>query len=185
MAVQFWGQQLGVARNKQSLLALKGAFHGETLGATALCDVSAFRAPFAAAQWAVTHLPSPADGLDQALCALEAELRQKADRIAGLVIEPLIQGAGGMKIYDPSYLVEARRLTAQHDVLLIVDEVFTGYGRTGKFWACDHAGIAPDILCSAKGLSGGVLPFAATVTNARVFDGFLGERARAFFYGHT
>ena len=131
------------------------------------------------------HLPSPADGLDKAIGALARILEEEASSIFALVIEPLIQGAGGMRIYDPEYLRVARRLTKEHDVLLVVDEVFTGYGRTGKFWACDHAGITPDILCAAKGLSGGVLPFAATVASEQIFQAFLGEGSRAFLYGHT
>jgi len=90
-----------------------------------------------------------------------------------------------MRMHSPEWLREARRLTREHDVLLIVDEVFTGYGRTGRFWASEHAGVVPDILCSAKGLSGGLLPFAATITTAEVFRGFFGESDRAFLYGHT
>jgi adenosylmethionine---8-amino-7-oxononanoate aminotransferase len=90
-----------------------------------------------------------------------------------------------MRMYDPRFLIEARRLTSAHDVLFIVDEVFTGYGRTGKFWACDHAGISPDILCTAKGLSGGVLPFAATLATSEIYQAFLGDPSRAFYYGHT
>jgi adenosylmethionine-8-amino-7-oxononanoate aminotransferase len=185
MALQFWRQQPQKFPQKQEFLALTSAFHGETWGATALGDVGAFQVPLADVSRAATHLTSPADDLGRALSELEQQLRTRADQIAALVIEPLLQGAGGMKMYDPSYLREARWLTAKHDVLLIVDEVFTGYGRTGRFWACDHAEISPDILCSAKGLSGGVLPFAATATTDRVFESFLGERSRAFMYGHT
>jgi adenosylmethionine---8-amino-7-oxononanoate aminotransferase len=185
MAVQFWFQQSTPSSAKTHFLALRSAFHGETLGATALCDVEAFRAPFGSLTMPVTHLPTPADGLDAAVSALEHELRLHASRTAALVIEPLIQGAGGMKMYSSEYLRQARRLTQEHDVLLIVDEVFTGYGRTGRFWACDHAQVTPDILCSAKGLSGGVLPFAATIVSEQIFEAFLGERSRAFLYGHT
>lgn len=185
MATQFWQQQSQNFPQKHEFLALKSAFHGETLGATALGDVGAFQVPLAGARRATTHLTSPADDWERSLHELEQQLRTRADHIAALVIEPLIQGAGGMKMYEPSYLKEARLLTSHHDVLLIVDEVFTGYGRTGQFWACDHAAITPDILCSAKGLSGGILPFAATVTTDRVFEAFLGERSRAFMYGHT
>ena len=185
MAVQFWVQEQPPRTKKNRFLALRSAFHGETLGATSLCDVGAFVAPFAEVTMPVLHLPTPADGLERALEALERELKTHADEIAALVVEPLIQGAGGMKMYHPDYLREARRLTEQHDVLLIVDEVFTGYGRTGRFWACDHAGISPDIMCSAKGLSGGMLPFAATLVSDRIFEGFFGDRSRAFYYGHT
>ncbi|HXS16460.1 MAG TPA: aminotransferase class III-fold pyridoxal phosphate-dependent enzyme, partial [Polyangiaceae bacterium] len=185
MAIQFWHQQPQQKPHKHEFLALRSAFHGETMGATALCDVGAFQAPFAAARRPATRVTSPADDLGRALDELEKQLRTRADHIAALIVEPLIQGAGGMKMYEPSYLLEARRLTEKYDVLLIVDEVFTGYGRTGRFWACDHAGISPDILCAAKGLSGGVLPFAATATSDRVFESFLGDRSRAFMYGHT
>lgn len=185
MAVQFFHGQGGAARHKTHFLALQDAFHGETLGVTAVSDVGAFHSAFAPLLMPVTHLPSPAAGLDQSLSALEQHLERHRDRTAALVLEPLIQGAGGMRMYDEEYLRQARRLTREADCLLIVDEVFTGYGRTGKFWASDHAAITPDILCAAKGLSGGLLPMAATLTTSRVFDGFLGDASRAFHYGHT
>jgi adenosylmethionine-8-amino-7-oxononanoate aminotransferase len=183
LCTQFWVQN--GRPQKTHFLSLEDAFHGETLGVTALGGVDAFRRPFSALTMPVTHLPSPADGVERALEALERELVARADTIAALVVEPLVQGAGGMRMYGPEYLREARRLTEQHDVLFVVDEVFTGYGRTGTFWACDRAGISPDVLCSAKGLSGGLLPFAATLTSERVFRGFLGASDRAFYYGHT
>jgi adenosylmethionine-8-amino-7-oxononanoate aminotransferase len=112
-------------------------------------------------------------------------LRQRSDQIAALVVEPLIQGAGGMRMYSPQFLREARQLTSEHNVLLIIDEVFTGYGRTGRFWASDHADVTGDIVCSAKGLSGGLLPFAATLTTEEIYSAFLGDASRAFLYGHT
>ncbi len=90
-----------------------------------------------------------------------------------------------MRMYDAEYLRRARELTSHHDVFLVLDEVFTGYGRTGPMWASEHAGVSPDILCTAKGFSGGMLPMAATLTSERVFEGFLGDADRAFFYGHT
>jgi adenosylmethionine-8-amino-7-oxononanoate aminotransferase len=185
MAVQFWAQQGAQTNQKHCFLSLRGAFHGETLGATAVGDVPAFQAPFSSLLMPVTHLPSPADGEERALELLERELSTRGEKYAALIVEPLIQGAGGMRMYGADFLVQARRLTQQFDCLLIVDEVFTGYGRTGLFWACDHASITPDILCTAKGLSGGVLPMAATLTSSRVFDAFLGSADRAFYYGHT
>ncbi len=90
-----------------------------------------------------------------------------------------------MRIYDPGFLAEARRLCDRHDLFLVFDEVFTGYGRTGPMWAAEHAGVAPDILCTAKGFTGGMLPMAATLTTERIFEGFLGDGERAFYYGHT
>lgn len=183
LCAQFWEQNGRPERTR--FLSLKDAFHGETLGATALGGVDAFRRPFAALTMPVSHLPSPADGVDRALAALESELVLRGDSIAALVVEPLVQGAGGMRIYSGEYLKQARRLTAEHDVLLVADEVFTGYGRTGTFWACERAGVVPDVLCSAKGLSGGLLPFAATLVSEKIFRGFLGSAERAFYYGHT
>ncbi len=185
MAVQYWRQLSPVAAKKTHFLSLQDAFHGETMGVTALGGVEAFRAPFVNHTMPTTHLPSPADGVEQSIEALRRVLSSSADEIAALVVEPLIQGAGGMKMYAPEFLTQARELTTKHNVLLIVDEVFTGYGRTGSFWACDHAPIVPDILCTAKGLSGGVLPLAATLTTSEVHDGFLGDPSRAFYYGHT
>lgn len=183
LSVQYFFQN-GAPR-KRRVLSLEHAFHGETLGVTALGGVPEFRAPFAGlADW-VDHVPTPAHGLDRALSVLEETLRQRAHEIAALVVEPLVQGCGGMLVYDAEYLHVARRLTEEHDVLLVADEVFTGYGRTGPFWACQAAGIVPDLLCSAKGLSGGLLPFAATLASDRVFEGFFGDRSRAFLYGHT
>jgi len=183
LALQYFHQN--GAPQKTTCLALEHAFHGETLGVTALSGVAAFSGPFQGMGGFVHHLPTPADGIDRALAALERTLEEQGDRIAALVLEPLIQGAGGMRFYDPAYLTAARELTRRYDVLLVLDEVFTGFGRTGSFWAADAAGISPDILCLAKGLSGGILPFAATLTTERVFAGFLGDPARAFHYGHT
>ena len=184
MAIQFFQQQPGKAK-KQKFLALKDAFHGETMGVTALGGVAAFIEPFQNHVMPVTHLPSPADGEELALDALEKTLLDSADDYAALVIEPLIQGAGGMRMYSPAFIDRASELCVQHDVLFIVDEVFTGYGRTGRFWALDYTSAKADIVCSAKGLSGGMLPFAVTLTNERVFSGFLGDKSRAFMYGHT
>jgi len=185
MAIQFWRQKSEKGQKKTLFLSLKDAFHGDTMGVTALGGVEAFVSPFRDLTMPTVHLHSPAEDLDRALSELEEVLKSRSDEIAALVVEPLIQGAGGMKMYSEEYLVKARELTKQYDVLLIVDEVFTGYGRTGTFWAVDHAGISPDIVCTAKGLSGGVLPMAATLASGEVYRGFLGDPSRAFYYGHT
>src|SRR5512139_4082371 len=183
LALQFWHQSGRPARRR--FVALEGAFHGETLGVTALGGVEAFRAPFAGALVEPLRIPSPADGAEAAAAALERVLERGADEVAAVVVEPVVQGAAGMRISDPSFLRAARSLCDRHDVLLVADEVFTGYGRTGPMWACEHAGVAPDLLCTAKGFTGGVLPMAATLATRRVFDGFLGGRERAFYYGHS
>jgi adenosylmethionine-8-amino-7-oxononanoate aminotransferase len=183
LALQYWAQNGRPARS--SFVALEGGFHGETLGVTTLGGVEEFRRPFAAALPPCHHVPSPASGLEPAIEALGSLLRERSSEIAAVVLEPIVQGAAGMRIYDAEYLGAARELCDTHEVLLVFDEVFTGYGRTGPMWACEHAGVAPDLLCSAKGLSGGMLPMGATLTNDRVFDGFLEDSDRAFLYGHS
>lgn len=185
LALQYWAQNGRPARTR--FLALEGAFHGETLGVTALGGVEVFRRPFAGVLLDCIHVPAPGDGpaYAQAFDALTRALREAAGEIAAVVLEPLVQGAAGMRIYDPAFLRHARSLCDAHDVFLVLDEVFSGYGRTGRMWASEHAGVVPDLLCSAKGLSGGMLPMAATLTTRRIFEGFLGDPSRAFYYGHS
>jgi len=186
LALQYWAQNGRPERTR--FAALSDAFHGETLGVTALGGVEVFRAPFDPVLLECAHLPSPGDpevSLERALDALETTVREGADSLAAIVLEPMVQGAAGMRIYDAAYLRRARELCDRHDVFLVSDEVFAGYGRTGTRWACDHAGIAPDVLCTAKGFTGGMLPMAATLATERIFQGFLGDAERAFYYGHT
>lgn len=183
MALQFHAQNGAPERTR--LLSLEHAFHGETWAVASLSGVAAFRAGVEFSGPDVVQLPSPGVDEARALLELEKQLTEHGARVAALVVEPLIQGAGGMLMYDPEFLRRARELTEAAGALFIVDEVFTGFGRTGRFWAVDHAGVSPDILCTAKGLSGGVMPFAATLTSERVFEGFLGDRSRALYYGHT
>lgn len=185
LALQYWAQNGRPGRRR--FVALEDAFHGETLGATALGGVELFRRPFAEALADCRHLPSPAGaaGAAGALEALAKVLDAEAGSIAALVVEPVVQGAAGMRMHDPEFLRGARSLCDAHDVFLVCDEVFTGYGRTGPMWACEHAGIAPDVLCTGKGFCGGMLPMAATLATERIFAGFLGGRERAFHYGHS
>lgn len=186
LALQLW-QNEGRPRRKR-FVALDGAFHGETLGATALGGVEVFRRAFAGVVLECVHVPPPGsdeDGHARAFEVIARILRDGSDEIAAVVVEPVLQGAAGMRSYAPLYLAELRALCDRHEVLLVADEVFTGYGRTGTMWGCDHAGISPDILCVAKGFTGGMLPMAATLTTERVFLAFLGEPSRAFWYGHS
>lgn len=182
-SLQYWAQNGRPARKE--FLALEGAFHGETLGVTALGGIAAFHDVFAASAVHCTRLTSPCVALAKSLEELEAHLRRRHERIAALVVEPLVQGAAGMRIYAAEFLRAARTLCERYDVFLICDEVFTGYGRTGKQWACDHENVSPDFLCTAKGFTGGVLPMAATLVSERVYEGFLGTKERAFHYGHS
>lgn len=182
---QYWAQNGHPSRTR--FVTLSGAFHGETFGATSVGGVDAFREVFGPWCFDVIRAPSPAepDGWARAFDALEEALSQHGDAVAGVIVEPVIQGAAGMQMYAPSFLRRARELTRAVDTFLIVDEVFTGLGRTGARWACDLAGVSPDVMCLAKSLTGATLPFAATLATERIFDGFRGGRERAFLYGHT
>jgi adenosylmethionine-8-amino-7-oxononanoate aminotransferase len=185
LAIQLHAQEGHPERRR--FVALDGAFHGETIGAASLGGVEVFRRPFAGVLLDCVHVPSPADegAFARAFAALEAVVTEDHRRIAALVLEPLLQGAAGMRVYDAEYLRRARALCDAYGVLLILDEVFTGYGRTGPMWASDRAGVRPDLLCLAKGFTGGMLPMAATLATARVFQAFLGPPERAFYYGHS
>lgn len=186
MSLQYWAQNGRPERTK--FLALSDAFHGETLGVTALGGVPAFRKPFAGVLMDCVFVPSEEpDGAAyrRTFDALCEYVRANSETLAAVVVEPLLQGAGGMRVYAPELLAELRRVTTEADVFLVVDEVFTGYGRTGTMWACERAGITPDVMCLAKGFTAGILPMAATVTTSRIFDGFRGGAERALYYGHT
>ena len=185
LCIQYWVQN-GKPK-KIRFVALEDAFHGETLGVTALGGVEVFRKPFQDVLLDCMHVPPPRypNDPDQAFAALEKVVSENVDTLAAVVLEPLVQGAAGMVMYDAEYLRHARALCDRHDVFLVCDEVFAGYGRTGKMWASDHAGISPDVLCTAKGFTGGLMPMAATLATQRIFDGFLGAAERAFYYGHT
>lgn len=184
IAFQYW-QQNGAAE-RQRFLALPGGYHGDTLGAMSVGSVDEFSALFRPLLFDVGR---PADPVDHdwkpVFDALRATLAEQGDRVAAVIVEPIVQGAAGMRMYPPDLLRSLRRAVDDAGALLIADEVFTGFGRTGPMWASEHAGIAPDILCTAKGLSGGMLPFAATLTTARVYDGFRGDKSRALMHGHT
>jgi adenosylmethionine-8-amino-7-oxononanoate aminotransferase len=183
MALQ--AHRLRGSSERTRFVALDGAFHGETLGVTALGGVEVFRRPFASVVLECFHVPIGIEGHRQAFHALEALLDREGSRIAAVVLEPLVQGAAGMKIYDGEYVQLVREATRRHGVLLVLDEVFTGYGRTGPMWACQHVNVEPDILCTAKGFTAGTLPMAATLATNQIFETFLGDPSRAFYYGHT
>jgi adenosylmethionine---8-amino-7-oxononanoate aminotransferase len=183
MALQYWAQNGRPERTR--FVALDGAFHGETLGVTALGGVEVFRRPFSSVIMDCLRVPFESGGFERAFAALELFLERDADRIAAVVLEPMVQGAAGMRIYPAEFLKQARALTQKHDVFLVLDEVFSGYGRTGPMWAGSHAAVIPDIMCTAKGFTAGMLPMAATLATRRIFEGFFGGNERSFFYGHT
>src|ERR1019366_7436036 len=195
MAVQYW-RNCG-RPGKRHIVALEHAYHGDTVGAMSVSDDSPFTSAFSSLRIPVlrTHSAYCARcpvGLTRATCKiecldqLEKLLLERGHEIAAVIVEPLLQGAGGMIVHPDQFLSGVRRLTAAHDVLLIADEVLTGFGRTGRMFACERAGVAPDFMCVAKGLTGGFLPLAATITTGPVHDAFTGtERTRAFFHGHS
>ncbi len=183
MSLQYWAQNGRPERTR--FVAFDGAFHGETLGVTALGGVEVFRRPFSSVIMECLRVPAASDGFERAFSTLESILAKDADTIAAVVLEPMVQGAAGMRMYDAEFLRSARALTSKHDVFLVLDEVFAGYGRTGPMWASEHAGVAPDLMCTAKGFTGGMLPMAATLATRRIFEGFFGGSERSFFYGHT
>ncbi|HEX8699330.1 MAG TPA: adenosylmethionine--8-amino-7-oxononanoate transaminase [Myxococcaceae bacterium] len=185
MAAQYWAQNGRPARTR--FVTLSGAFHGETVGATSVGGVPLFREVFGPLLFDVVHVPSPAEegGWERAFAQVERVLREEGDTVAGVILEPVVQGAAGMQVYAPGFVRAVREATRAVDTFLIADEVFTGLGRTGARFACDLAEVVPDLLCLAKALSGGLLPFSATLATERLFSGFLGAKDRALYYGHS
>src|SRR5580700_5959424 len=195
LALQYW-KNCGLP-DKRRIVALENAYHGDTVGAMSVSDDSPFTAAFKSLRIPVlrTHSAYCAHcpvGLTRATCQieclkkLELLLSDHADEIAVVIVEPLLQGAGGMIVHPEEFLSGIRRLTAAYDVLLIADEVLTGFGRTGRMFACERAAVVPDLMCVAKGLTGGFLPMAATFATDRIHDAFTGgDRSHAFFHGHS
>ncbi len=185
MAFQYWAQNGRPQRTR--FLALPGGYHGDTVGAMSVGALDEFGSLFRPILFGSNDAPEPRSAAqwEAAVADLEAILARESDSIAGVVVEPLVQGAAGMRMYAPTLLARLRAACDRADTFLIADEVFTGLGRTGATWACDHASVAPDLLCVAKGLSGGLLPFAATLATQRIFDGFRGDGTRALLHGHT
>ena len=174
MAIQFW--QLSGVPERKRFVAFDQAYHGDTAGAASLGGIGAFHGRFAGHHFPVDRIADPED-----LDGLAHE------EIAAVVIEPLIQGAAGMRVWPAGLLRRLRDKCDTLGTLLILDEVLTGFGRTGTMFACEQESVTPDFLCLAKGLTGGCLPLAATLTTGRIFDAFLGEFAeqKTFFYGHS
>lgn len=172
MAAQYW-QQVGRPERRR-FVAFTNAYHGDTMGASSLGGIALFHGRFATWQFPVTLVEAVED-LDSL----------NADEIAAIIIEPLIQGAAGMKLWPSGMLARLREWCMAHDVLLILDEVMTGFGRTGKMFACEHENVIPDFIALAKGITGGYLPLAATLTTERVFSAFLGGADRTLYYGHS
>lgn len=182
MALQYWNNQ---GSNKIKVIALENAYHGDTFGGMSAGARNAFNLPFSKLLFDVQRLPVPVKGKEQqTIDALEKILEQ--DDIAAFIFEPLVQGAGGMVMYAPQVLDELLARCSEKKIITIADEVMTGFGRTGKFFASDHLKYQPDIICLSKGITGGVMPLGVTSCAQFIYDAFLSDdKMKTFFHGHS
>ena len=198
IAFQYWQQKGAPFQKKTRFLSLTEAYHGDTIGSVSVGGIDLFHATYKPLLFQTYKIESPhcyrcKYGLSypecQKTCLVHAErtIQKYASVAAALIIEPIVQGAAGMLMQPPGYLKKIRELCTKNNILMIADEVATGFGRTGKMFACEHEQVAPDMLCIAKGITGGYLPLAATLTTDDIYGGFLGEyrEFKTFFHGHT
>ncbi len=198
MAVQYWQQRRPDAGQKNTFLHLKLAYHGDTIGAVSVGNIEVFHSRFKPLLFPTLEAEPPhwyrsPLKLTYPYCQLacidpiEQILKNRHRELAGFIIEPLMQAAAGMIPHPPGYLKRIRELCTAYDVLLIADEVATGFGRTGKMFACDHEGVTPDLMAMSKGLTGGYMPLAATLTTDEIYRAFFGTYAefKSFFHGHS
>jgi adenosylmethionine-8-amino-7-oxononanoate transaminase len=187
MAYQFWRHEGQEQRTR--FVALAEGYHGDTIGAVSVGGISLFHGIFRKLLFSVDFVPSPSHFPDaeSAAAPLAKVLEERGSEIAGVIVEPLIQGAGGMLVQPPGYLTQVRELCDRHGTLMIADEVATGFGRTGRLFACEHEGVRPDLMTLAKGITAGYLPLAATLATERIYQAFLGQYSefKTFFHGHS
>ncbi|MBN1818106.1 MAG: adenosylmethionine--8-amino-7-oxononanoate transaminase [Sedimentisphaerales bacterium] len=194
MAYQFWRNQ--GRKTRTQFIALQNSYHGDTIGSVSVGGMELFHGIFHSLLFETYFVSSPHpyrfDGsveqcLRFSLDQIEQLLRERRHEIAAVVLEPLVQGAAGMIVHPPGFLKAVREVTKKFDTLLIVDEVATGFGRTGRMFACEHENVTPDLMCLAKGITGGYLPLAATLATQQVYEAFLGDVAdnKTFYHGHT
>ena len=198
MAYQYHRQKDGGSEERDTFLCISNAYHGDTLGTVSVGGIDLFHRCYKHLLFSTLATPSPVSTRFPAGYTRESWLqfcfdevgrllRENRARIAGVVMEPIVQGAAGILVHPPGFLRHVRQLCTEFDVPLIADEVAVGFGRTGTMFACEHEDVAPDFLCLAKGISGGYLPIAATLTTERIYSAFLGDpsESRTFFHGHT
>ncbi|MFP6763426.1 MAG: adenosylmethionine--8-amino-7-oxononanoate transaminase [Planctomycetaceae bacterium] len=198
IAYQYHQQKHSGAGKRDLFVTVAGAYHGDTIGSVSLGAMEMFHATYRDLLFQTLTVPSPVtfhvpaehdveSWLKHCDHVLEETIRENADRIAAVVVEPLVQGAAGILVHPEGYLRRVRNLTREHDVLLIADEVAVGFGKTGTMFACEQEDVQPDLMCLAKGLTGGYLPLAATLTTDRISEAFLDVpwAGKTFFHGHT
>ena len=184
MAVGCWHNR---GRPRHRIIAMEHAYHGDMFGAMAVGHRGVFNAAYEPMLFDVAYIPFPAAGSeDRTIDALASLLRSSADSFAALILEPLVLGAGGMKMYRPQVLTEIAALCRRYGIFLIADEVMTGFGRTGTMFACEQAGVAPDLMCLSKGLTGGFLPMGATLATEEIYQSFYSaDRRKTFFHSSS
>jgi adenosylmethionine-8-amino-7-oxononanoate aminotransferase len=181
MAFQYWQQQGGSDARRTRFVSLKNAYHGDTIGSVSVGGIDLFHGAYGPLLFGALHAEAgDIEDMARLFAAHPGE-------IAAVIVEPLVQGAAGILVHPEGYLADVRALCDEYGTFLICDEVATGFGRTGRMFACEPEDVAPDFMCVAKGITGGYLPLAATLTTERVYEGFLGrhEEFRTFFHGHT
>src|SRR3954449_12236080 len=181
MAFQFWQQQGGDGPRRTKFVSLKNAYHGDTIGSVSVGGIALFHGAYGPLLFEAMHAePGDIEDMARLFASCPGE-------VAAVIVEPLVQGAAGILLHPDGYLRDVRALCDEYGAFLICDEVATGFGRTGRMFACEHEAVSPDFMCVAKGIPGGYLPLAATLTTERVYEGFLGrhEEFRTFFHGHT
>jgi adenosylmethionine-8-amino-7-oxononanoate aminotransferase len=198
IACQYHRQKPGGPEERDLFASVGGAYHGDTIGSVSVGSIPLFHAVYGKLLFPTVNVPSPVayrvpdwhdtdSYLQHCHAALERVIVENSKRLAAFIIEPLVQGAAGILVHPPGYLRRVRELTAAHGIPLIADEVAVGFGRTGEMFACEHEHVSPDLLCLAKGLTGGYLPLAATLVTDEIYSAFLGapHEGRTFFHGHT
>ena len=196
MAIQYWQQQHPPQKRKKMFVRLDAAYHGDTMGSMSVGGLPLFHERFRPLLFSTIALDAPycyrcplhlrfPSCQTACLDPLEDVLTKRHDQIAGVIIEPMVQAVAGIITQPLGYLSHVRALCTKYNVLLIADEVATGFGRTGTMFACDHERVTPDLLCVAKGLTGGYLPLAATLATESMYEAFLGEPEKTFFHGHS
>ncbi len=190
IAWQYHRQKPGGPEQRDRFVCLGAAYHGDTVGTISLGDIDRFHSLFGGLMFETLRIPSPAaPGLSLPECLAETAriLEAQADRIAGVVVEPIVQAAAGILVHPPGYLAGLREITQRLGLLLIADEIAVGFGRLGTLFACEQEQVSPDILILSKGLTGGYLPLAATLTTDAIYNAFLGDpwQGKTFYHGHT